>query len=74
VKHQVPCRRALLLALTCALFLSPLSAIAQITEATLRGHVLDANGNSIPGSVVTAENEEKGLARRSDEHHPEQHG
>lgn len=61
--RRVTTFRAFILVL--ALFTStfPPAAVAQITEATLKGQVLDANGNAVVSSAVTAESDETGQSR-----------
>ncbi|HEV2765792.1 MAG TPA: TonB-dependent receptor [Pyrinomonadaceae bacterium] len=57
--------RAVILALALVTSAPPPAARAQITEATLKGQVLDANGNAVVSSVVTAEGEETGQSRHA---------
>ncbi|HZG53602.1 MAG TPA: TonB-dependent receptor, partial [Pyrinomonadaceae bacterium] len=61
--HRVSALRALIFALALIASLQPRDALAQITEATLKGKVFDANGNVVVTSAITAENEETGQVR-----------
>src|SRR4051812_4096543 len=52
-----------MLVLLMALLVFPLSAVAQITTATIVGTVSDPNGAQVPSASVTARNVDTGLTR-----------
>ena len=52
--------------LAVALFvLCATSAAAQVTDATVKGRVVDASGDILPGAVVTARHADTGIRRET---------